>query len=206
MPGSSRSMREAVESSGRRHSRIARKVSPTREDPSSRKGRVDSGPRRLRPVRTGSLLHQRATRRAPDDCSGNSTPSPTPVRAGRRHLGRTARQLPQGRRDVDRRQLRSGSQPDVLGYRAGQAVDARQPRHDGEGCRALHELHRRAQRGRWEAGVALPALHPENPSTSMKCTSACSWTSASRRSLFTIGKAGILWKIDRRTGAYLGHQ
>jgi alcohol dehydrogenase (cytochrome c) len=27
-----------------------------------------------------------------------------------------------------------------------------------------------------------------------------------RKVLFTIGKAGLLWKIDRRTGAYLGHR
>src|SRR5262249_25070363 len=27
-----------------------------------------------------------------------------------------------------------------------------------------------------------------------------------QQALFTIGKAGILWKLDRKTGAYLGHR
>jgi alcohol dehydrogenase (cytochrome c) len=42
--------------------------------------------------------------------------------------GQVARRDARRRRNVDRRQLRSRSQADLLGHRAGQAVDAREPR------------------------------------------------------------------------------
>ena len=43
--------------------------------------------------------------------------------------GSADRPVPRGRRDLDHRQLRSRSEPHVLGHGAGQAVDAGQPRH-----------------------------------------------------------------------------
>ena len=72
--------------------------------------------------------------------------------------GKLRRQLPPGRRDVDRRQLRSRSEPHLLGHRAGQAVDAGQPRHVGVRQGALYSASTVAlERGRRQAGVALPA-------------------------------------------------
>ena len=78
-------------------------------------------------------------------------------RAGRRHLGQAARHDARRRRDLDRRQLRSGSRPHLLGHRAGQAVDAGQPRHQRPRRGALHRFDRRAAARRRVAGVALPA-------------------------------------------------
>ena len=52
-------------------------------------------------------------------------------RAGRRHVGHAARRDARGRRNVDRRELRSRSEPHLLGRRAGEAVDAREPRQHG---------------------------------------------------------------------------
>ena len=74
--GSSRSMRAAVRSHGKRHSKIAQRASATREDRSSRRaGRfrgwadaIDSGP---------SVVSSARTRRARDDSCGSSTPWPT---------------------------------------------------------------------------------------------------------------------------------
>ena len=40
---------------------------------------------------------------------------------------------------------------------------------------------------------------------STSCSSACSSTPAAR-TVFTAGKDGILWKLDRKTGKYLGHK
>jgi alcohol dehydrogenase (cytochrome c) len=34
----------------------------------------------------------------------------------------------------------------------------------------------------------------------------CSWIPGSQNLLFTAGKDGILWKLDRKTGKYLGHK
>ena len=51
-------------------------------------------------------------------------------RARRRQLGRPAGSVSRGRRSVDHRQLRSRSESHVLGHDAGEAVDAREPRHE----------------------------------------------------------------------------
>ena len=72
--------------------------------------------------------------------------------------------------------------------------------------RALHRVHRGAARRRRHRWRGTSSTFPANRSTSTKCSSACSSTSAPRRSLFTIGKAGILWKLDRATGKFLGAQ
>ena len=40
-------------------------------------------------------------------------------------------------------------------------------------------------------------------STSTSSTSGCWWTADGEQWLFTIGKDGILWKLDRRTGAFV---
>ena len=77
--------------------------------------------------------------------------------AGRRDVGQARRQPPHRRRNLDRRQLRSGSRPDLLGRGAGEAVDAREPRHFELRQRAVHELDRRAAAEGRHAGVALPA-------------------------------------------------
>ena len=51
-------------------------------------------------------------------------------RARRRQLGRPAGSVSRGRGELDHRQLRSRSQPHVLGHHAGEAVDAREPRDE----------------------------------------------------------------------------
>ena len=72
-------------------------------------------------------------------------------------LGRPAESVSRRRRDLDHRQLRSRAQPHVLGHRAGEAVDAGEPRHGLARRRPLHELDGRARREHRQARVALRA-------------------------------------------------
>ena len=120
------------------------------------KGKVIQGMGGCSQYSGSEVLHQRLRRRhrqaaveVPHRGQGR--------RAGRRHVGRAVEHLPRRRRNVDHRQLRPRAEPDVLGHRAGQAVDAGQPRdvHAGQG--ALHQLHGGARRRHRQAGLALPA-------------------------------------------------
>ena len=77
--------------------------------------------------------------------------------ARRRHLGQAAQSAARRRRDVDHRQLRSRPQPHLLGRRAGQTVDARQPRRQARRQGALHQLHAGARSRHRQAEVVLPA-------------------------------------------------
>ena len=65
----------------------------------------------------------------PASCCGGSTRSRGPDEPGGDTWGKPADDVPRGRRDLDHRQLRSRSQPHLLGRRAGEAVDAREPWH-----------------------------------------------------------------------------
>ena len=92
--------------------------------PDRRQGQGDSrasaGCDRLRQRR---LLHQRLRRRD-RQAAVEVRHRRAQRRARRRHLGRAGRQPARRRRNVDHRQLRSGSRTHLLGHRAGQAVDA----------------------------------------------------------------------------------
>ena len=92
--------------------------------------------------------------------------------------GNVAEHVPQGRRDLDHRQLRPRSRPHLLGRGAGQAVGGGEPQHEDVGSRALHELDRRAQARHRHARVVLPAFARANRSIWTRSTSACSSTSA----------------------------
>ena len=71
--------------------------------------------------------------------------------------GTTARSAARRRRHVDRRQLRSRPEPDVLGRGAAQALAARQPRRQARRQGAVHEFHARARSRHRPAEVVLPA-------------------------------------------------
>ena len=90
-------------------------------------GRRRQRPRRLRSLRQRRLLDQRL-RRGDRQAAVEVQHRPPRHRAGRRDVGQARRQPAHRRRDVDCRQLRSGSRHHLLGRRAGQAVDAREPR------------------------------------------------------------------------------
>ena len=101
-------------------------------------------------------------------------------RAGRRHLGQADQPVPRGRRDLDHRQLRSRSQPDLLGHGAGQAVDAGEPRHAARSTR-------RSTRAPPSRSTSTPAssrgtssTRPAKRSISTSSSSACSSTPAAR--------------------------
>ncbi len=49
-------------------------------------------------------------------------------------------------------------------------------------------------------------MRPASRSIWTKYSNACWWIRAARNWSFTAGKPGILWKLDRKTGKYLGHK
>ena len=126
-------------------------------------------------------------------------------RARRRHLGQAAESVPRGRRYLDHRQLRSRSEFDLLGRGAGQAVDARQPpvreRRDG-----VRQFHRGAGRRYRETGVVLQSRSGRNARSGRSVRARAGGRSNGQKLVFSAGKAGILWKNDRKTGKYLGHK
>ena len=69
--------------------------------------------------------------------------------------GKLAEPAARRRRHLDHRQLRSGSESDLLGRGAGQAVDARHPRHQRR--RAVHQFDARAESRRRKTGLVFPA-------------------------------------------------
>ena len=86
-----------------------------------------------------ALLHQRL-RRGDRQAAVEVQHHRAHGRAGRRYLGHRRRRRARRRRDLDRRQLRSRSRSHLLGHRAGQAVDAGQPRQQDLRRGALHRL------------------------------------------------------------------
>ena len=158
-------------------------------------GQGDPGAAGLRSLPRGAVLHQRLRRRNRQARVEVSHRRPE-RRAGRRHLGQAARHDAPGRRDVDRRQLRSRCRPHVLGHRAGQAMDAGEPRHARLRRRAAHRINRGARSGRRRAGLALPAhaRRVTRPRRGLRARARS--TSAPQKALFTIGKSGMLWKLE----------
>ena len=126
--------------------------------------------------------------------------------ARRRHVGQARRQPPRRRRDLDRRQLRSRIS-NLTYWGIAQA-----------------KPWMRASRGTIDLDNALytsstVALEPEHgklawhyqhaPGESLDLDEVFERVLVDigdQKVVFTIGKAGILWKLDRKTGKYLGYK
>ena len=94
----------------------------------------------------------------------------------------------------------------VLGHRAGQAVDAGKPRHEHDGRRALHELDARA-RPPSSGELAWHYAHAPGETFDLDVVFERVLVDAGNEKwVFSVGKDGVLWKHDRRTGEYLGHK
>ena len=72
--------------------------------------------------------------------------------------------------------------------------------------RALHQLDARARRRHGQARRGTSSTRRASRSISTSCSSACWSTTATRSLVFTVGKDGVLWKLDRKTGKYLDHK
>ena len=115
--------------------------------------------------------------------------------------------VPRGRRDVDHRQLRSRSEPHVLGHRAGQAVDAGEPRH-------VRRSTRRSTRARPSRSTSTPAswrgtssTRPASRSISTRCSSACSSTVGGQKlRLHRSARPASSGSSIAQTGKFLGHK
>ena len=105
---------------------------------------------------------------------------------------------------MDHRQLRSGFESDLLGNRASQAVDARQPRFgSGATLYANSTLALNADTGK------LAWYHSLAPGETLDLDEVFERVlvdDSGQNLVFSAGKAGILWKLDRKTGKYLGHK
>ena len=116
------------------------------------------------------------------------------------HAGQPAR----GRRDLDYRQLRSGPESDYWGIaQAKPWVPA--SRGMTRSTRALHELDGGPPHQRRYARLALPA-HSRRSARYGRGLRARAGRRRRPEAVFTIGKPGILWKLDRETGEFLGYK
>ena len=71
-----------------------------------------------------------------------------------------------------------------------------------KGDGALHEFDAGAPPGRWQARVVFPA-RPRRVARLDEVFERVLVDIGDRKTVFTIGKAGILWKLDRKTGKFL---
>ena len=84
-------------------------------------------------------------------------------------------------------------------------MDAREPRHDGQGRRA--DTSSTVALNVDDGSLAWHFQHAPGESLDLdEVFERVLVDIGDQKVLFTIGKAGILWKLDRRTGAYLGHR
>ena len=127
-------------------------------------------------------------------------------RTGRRHVGQAARHDARRRRDVDRGQLRSRSRSHLLGHRAGQAVDAGEPRHERQRRRALHRVHGGAAQPTTARSRGTTSTCRASRSISTRCSSACSSTSARRRRSSRSARPACCGSSIARPGKFLGHK
>ena len=97
-------------------------------------------------------------------------------------------------------QLRPGHQPDLLVDLAGQAVGAAVARHRRR--RALHEQRPGPRPGHRRARLVLPVRAGETHDLDDVFESVLI-DHRGRQSLFKMGKLGILWELDRKTGAFV---
>ena len=105
----------------------------------SNSGPDHSGHGHLLGLRGQQVLHQRLRSRHWRATVALSNRGPD-RRAGRRYLGRSCRHVSRRQRAVDHGQLRSRAQSDLLGYGAGQTLDAGESRHGYARRRALLQL------------------------------------------------------------------
>ena len=107
---------------------------------------------------------------------------------------------------MDCRQLRSGSRSHLLGRRAGQAVDAREPRHDRTSTTCCTRARRVALRPK-DGTLAWHYQHAPGESLDLdEVFERVLVDIGDQKVVFTIGKPGILWKLDRRNGQFLGYK
>ena len=144
------------------------------------KGHGGAGPAGLRPL-PRRALHDQRLRRRHRQAALEVLHHRAHGRARRRHVGHAARHDAAGRRDVDCRQLRSRPRPHLLGRRAGQAVDAGQPRHIDQGRRALRRVHRGAPRHRTARWPGTTSTSRPNRWITTRSSSGCWSTSARTR-------------------------
>ena len=189
-----------------RRSPIAAKGFSNTSGPIVVKGKVIQGLQGCDRYRAGSLLHQRL-RRQRRQAALEVPHHRAHGRAGRRHVGQAARHDARRRRDVDRRQLRSRSRSHLLGHRAGQAVDAGQPRQHASTTRRStprppSRCARTTARSRGTTSTC-----PASRSTSTRCSSACSSTSVRAEGALhdRQGRHSVEAR-SRAPGKYLGHK
>ena len=111
-----------------------------------------------------------------------------------------------GRRHVDHRQLRSRPRPGLLRRGAGQAVGGAQPRHDGGRPRALHQLYRPPCGRATASSSGTSSTCRARPLDLDEVYERVLVDTGGRKAVFSAGKHGILWKLDRETGEFLGHK
>ena len=126
-------------------------------------------------------------------------------RAGRRHLGQAHRRLSRRRRDLDRRQLRSRPESDLLGRRAGKPWMP-----SSRGKTVFDDALYSASTLALNVDTGKLAWHFQHvPGESLDLDEVFERVLVDigdQKVVFSIGKAGILWKLDRRTGKFLGHK
>ena len=155
------------------------------------------GPAGLRSLSRRALLHQRLRRRDRQASCGSSTPSPRTGEPGGDTWGTSAGHDARRRRHVDGRQLRSRSRSHLLGHRAGQAVDAGRAAAPAFIDAALYTASTVALRGA-DGSLAWHFQHMPGESLDLdEVFERVLVDIGDEKVLFTIGKAGVLWKLDR---------
>ena len=188
---------------GYHHRRSLQRQHSTTSGPIAVKGKLIQGLGGCQQYRRGEMFHQRL--RCPDrqrsvallhDCADG--------RAGRRYLGRSSRRLSCGRGNLDHRQLRSRLEPHLLGNGPSQALDAREPRV-GQRRDPVRQLDAGAECGYRKARLVLRSRARRDARSGRSLRARTSGRSRPEL-VFSAGKTGILWKLDRKTGKYLGHK
>ena len=124
-----------------------------------------------------------------------------PGRAGRRHVGRSAADVPRRRRRVDSRQLRSRRPTSFTGAPRRPSRGPASPAAPTATRSTPTARSRSIRRPARSSGTT--STSPARRTTWTRASSASSSTLRGRSSVFTMGKLGILWELDRKTGAFL---
>ena len=151
-----RSTRGPARSCGRPPSPNRRKDTANTGGPLVIHGKVLQGLMGCGQFKDRGLLHQRLRRRDGKQLWKFQTVA-REGEPGGDTWGKLPNLLRGGRRHLDHRQLRSRTQSDLLGRRAGQALDARQPRREARRQGAVHQLHAGAESGHRQARLVFPA-------------------------------------------------
>ena len=191
--------------SGTRRSPIARRAMRTPAGPIVDQGQRHQGPGRLRSVRQRRLLHQRATTPRPASRCGSSTPSHAAVEPGGDTWGKLADNL-----RIGGETWITGSYDPELNLTYWGVAQAKPWMRASRGTAIFDDVLYTS---------STVALNPDDGKLAWHYQHVARRIARSRRSVrararrrrrpeavFTIGKAGILWKLDRNTGKYLGAQ